>query len=42
MNIGAPKLTAYQQSWRYEVYACELREFLESGGAARCLVCRLS
>ena len=42
MNTGAPELTARLQGRGYEVYACDLSEFLKSGGAARCLVCRLS
>ena len=42
MNAGDPELTARLNGRGYEVFECELSEFLKSGGAARCLVCRLS
>ncbi len=42
MNTGGPELAGRLRSRGYEVFECDLSEFLKSGGAARCLVCRLT
>jgi len=42
INADSPELVGCLRSRGYEVFECDLSEFLKSGGAARCLVCRLS
>ncbi|MEW6428199.1 MAG: arginine deiminase-related protein [Thermodesulfobacteriota bacterium] len=42
MHTGSPDLAGRLTGRGYRVSECDLSEFLKSGGAARCLVCRLA
>ena len=41
MPGGCPGIGELLRRCGYEIFTCDLSEFLKSGGAARCLVCRL-
>jgi N-dimethylarginine dimethylaminohydrolase len=38
---GTPKLSAQLEQLGFEVYACEMDEYIKAGGACKCLTLRM-